>query len=90
MWLWVWFWDHVLLCRGVWNVPFVNQALLLSGQWLRRTAHELPSWESEVLDSDMAFAAWMRERVYTTHSHWLWQCLLSSLLGTLHVCQQSP
>jgi hypothetical protein len=48
--------------RGVWNVPFIGQAILLSGNWLRQTAHDLPSWESQVLDMDMAFAAWMREK----------------------------
>ena len=52
-----------LFGRGVWNVPLINQAILISGSWLRRNAHDLPSWESQVLDSDMAFAAWMRERV---------------------------
>ena len=53
--------------RGVWNVPFISQAILLSGRWLRETAHDLPSWESQVLDTDMAFAAWMREKVWQAH-----------------------
>ena len=52
-----------LVCRGVWNVPFINQAILISGQWLRSVGGELPTWDSPVLDGDMAFAAWMRERV---------------------------
>jgi hypothetical protein len=58
--------------RGVWNVPLINQAILISGSWLRRNAHDLPSWESQVLDSDMAFAAWMRERghfMYVSNLH---------------------
>lgn len=53
----------VHLTRGVWNVPFINQAILMSGSWLRRTAHDLPSWESDELENDMALAQWMRERV---------------------------
>lgn len=53
----------VHLTRGVWNVPFINQAILMSGSWLRRTAHDLPSWESDELETDMALAQWMRERV---------------------------
>lgn len=36
----------------------------MSGSWLRRTAHDLPSWESDELDTDMAFAQWMRQRVW--------------------------
>ena len=44
-------------------MPFINQAILMSGKWLQKIAHDLPSWHSEVLDTDMAFAAWMREKV---------------------------
>ena len=76
-----------LFGRGVWNVPLINQAILISGSWLRRNAHDLPSWESQVLDSDMAFAAWMRERVQPDpHTVTLSFSLLSPL-GSLHVRQ---
>ena len=36
----------------------------------------MPSWESTVLDSDMAFAAWMRETVLT----------LFTLLPSVAIC----
>lgn len=58
--------------RGVWNVPFINQAILLSREWLERLGGDMPSWESSVLDSDMAFAAWMRETghfMYVSNLH---------------------
>lgn len=58
--------------RGVWNVPFISQAVLMAGSWLRRTAHDLPSWASDVFDTNMAFAAWMRQRgifMYVSNLH---------------------
>lgn len=39
----------------------------MSGSWLKKTAHDLPSWGSDELDTDMAFAQWMRERVYGSY-----------------------
>ena len=49
--------------RGVWNVPFVSVAMLISGKLLTQLKDDLPSYEGEAFDPDMTFAAWMRERV---------------------------
>ena len=49
--------------RGVWNIPFVTGAMLISGKLLTQLKDDLPSYESDELDPDMAFAEWMRERV---------------------------
>ena len=49
--------------RGVWNIPFVTAAMLISGKLLTQLKDDLPSYESDELDPDMAFAEWMRERV---------------------------
>ena len=49
--------------RGVWNIPFVTAAMLISGKLLTQLRDDLPSYESDELDPDMAFAEWMRERV---------------------------
>ena len=84
----------LVIFRGVWNVPFISQAVLLSGRWLRETAHDLPSWESQVLDTDMALAAWMREKVWQDplspgHSVCLsFACVCLSLYipGQVHAC----
>lgn len=46
---------------GVWNVAFVSAAVLLKGAWLRGQG-EPPLFYSEDFDSDMTFAAWMREK----------------------------
>ena len=66
-------------------MPFINQAILISGQWLKGTAHDLPSWDSQILDTDMAFAAWMRERVHThTHTHTHTQRLFCMYVGLMN------
>ena len=49
-------------CSGVWNVAFVSAAVLLKGAWLSGQG-EPPLFYSEDFDSDMTFAAWMREKV---------------------------
>ena len=49
--------------RGVWNVPFITAAMLISGKLLTQLKDDLPSYASDELEPDMAFAAWMRERV---------------------------
>ena len=49
--------------RGVWNVPFITAAILISGKLLTQLKDDFPSYGSEEFDPDMAFAAWMRERV---------------------------
>lgn len=46
--------------RGVWNVPYISSAILMSGQWLQELGNGLPSYASVDLDPDMAFALWMR------------------------------
>ena len=54
---------HTHTHSGVWNVPFISSAILFSGTWLRAHRHDLPTFTSEQWDPDMAFAAWMREKV---------------------------
>ncbi len=49
-------------CRGVWNVPFVTSAILMSGEWIRGLS-ELPKYGHVEIDSDMAFSLWMRQNV---------------------------
>ena len=55
----------VVMCSGVWNVPFISAAVLMSGRWLAglKEKGDLPSWWSDELDADMAFCEWMREKV---------------------------
>ena len=54
--------------RGVWNVPFITAAVLICGKLLTQLKDDLPSYHNEEFDPDMAFAAWMRERVCTCYS----------------------
>jgi len=51
------------MCSGVWNVPHISSAVLFSGTWLRAHRQNLPNYASEEWEPDMAFAAWMREKV---------------------------
>ena len=48
---------------GVWNVPFINSAVLIKGAWLKARGTNLPSFTSSVWDPDLAFCAWMRDKV---------------------------
>ena len=50
--------------RGVWNVPFITAAVLISGKLLSQLKDDLPSYQGDEFSPDMTFAAWMRERVY--------------------------
>ena len=54
---------HTHTHSGVWNVPFISSAILFSGTWLRAHRYDLPTFTSEQWEPDMAFAAWMREKV---------------------------
>ena len=54
---------HTRTHSGVWNVPFISSAILFSGTWLQAHRYDLPTFTSEQWDPDMAFAAWMREKV---------------------------
>ena len=54
---------HTHTHSGVWNVPFISSAILFSGTWLRTHRYDLPTFTSEQWEPDMAFAAWMREKV---------------------------
>ena len=47
---------------GVWNVPFINSAVLIKGAWLKARGTNLPSFTSSVWDPDLAFCAWMRDK----------------------------
>lgn len=49
-----------LFCSGVWNVPHVSAVYLVKGAWLKR---HTPEYSSERFEVDMAFTAWMREKV---------------------------
>ena len=53
----------VFVCRGVWNVPYIASAVLMSGDWLRGLGDNLPSYSSLDIDPDMAFPQWMRTNV---------------------------
>lgn len=48
--------------RGIWNAPYVSQAVLLNGAWL---LDHSPSYESTSFDPDMAWCQWMRDKVIT-------------------------
>ena len=54
---------HTRTHSGIWNVPFISSAILFSGTWLQAHRYDLPTFTSEQWDPDMAFAAWMREKV---------------------------
>ena len=52
----------VVICRGVWNVPFISSVILFTGKWLQGLDY-LPSYHSAEIDADMAFSLWMRDNV---------------------------
>lgn len=84
----------VMFCSGVWNVPHVSGVYLVKGAWLKR---HTPEYSSERFEVDMAFTAWMREKVGSPALHarcgnwglplWEWWCAGCSA-GSLHVRHQ--
>lgn len=44
----------------MWNVPHVSTVYLIKGAWLKS---HTPDYSSERFEVDMAFTAWMREKV---------------------------
>ena len=54
----------ILLCRGVWNAPYVGDAVLFNGKWL---ANHYPNHHSNSYDPDMTWCQWMRDNVNTYH-----------------------
>lgn len=55
--------NYLFTCRGVWNVPYMTAAMLISGEWLRGFNGSFPVYQSEDLDPDMTFCRWMRDNV---------------------------
>ena len=58
--------DHMILpVSGIWNVPFINTAILFKGEWLQTRGGQggLPSFSSQEFEQDMAFCKWMRDHV---------------------------
>lgn len=53
--------------RGIWNVPYIAAAILMSGKWLQGLGNDLPSFSNVDLDPDMAFPQWMR-----TNGHFMY------------------
>lgn len=77
----------ILLSSGIWNVPFINVAILFKGEWLRSNKAFLPSYSSQEYEPDMTFCKWMRDNViYSDHTLQWGYCIHH--IGALHVCKQ--
>ena len=63
----------LLFYRGVWNVPYISVAILMSGKWLQKLGSDLPTYSNVDLDPDMALPHWMRMNV-----------MLNKMLSTLY------
>ena len=45
---------------GVWNAPYVGEAVLFNGEWL---TNNVPNYHSDSYDPDMTWCQWMRDNV---------------------------
>lgn len=53
----------LLICRGVWNIPYMAHVYLVKGSALRNELKERNYFVLEKLDPDMAFCRNAREMV---------------------------
>ena len=67
------------VCSGVWNVPHISSVYLVKGAWLKQ---HTPEYSSERYDADMAFTAWMREKVGNPMLH----ARLAASWDCMHEC----
>lgn len=57
----------LLICRGVWNIPYMANVYLVKGSALRNELKERNYFVLEKLDPDMAFCRNAREMVRIWH-----------------------
>lgn len=65
-----------VVCRGLWNVPYITQAYLIKGSVLRSKLSQVSLYVEEGMDPDMVFCRSIRDQVTAAETletplHWL-------------------